>query len=327
MLGYLAKRLGYYVVMLLVAVGLSYALASTSLNPRANFEGRSPRPSPASVTRQLDDLGVNPDTPLADRFGTWVGHLAHGNLGQTINNTPVTDEFKNRVLISLRLLVVGTILGTVCGILLGAWTATRQYKFSDRAAAGLSFLVMSIPTFVLALFATIFATGLNTWTGHQIINFTGQSTPGLSGGFFTHLGDSLVHLILPTLTIGLMLIASYSRYQRNTMLDVLGSDYLRTARAKGLPYRKALFKHGLRTALIPMSTFFAYGFLGLLTGATFTELIFGWHGMGEWLVNSINQNDVNSVVAYSLFAAVMVLIAGFLSDILHAALDPRVRHA
>ena len=109
------------------------------------------------------------------------------------------------------------------------------------------------------------------------------------------------------------------------MLDVLGADYLRTAAAKGLSQRTALLKHGLRTALIPMSTFFSFGFLGLLTGATFTEKIFGWHGMGEWFINSINDNDVNSVVAVNVFAAVTVLVAGFLADLLHAALDPRVR--
>jgi len=120
-------------------------------------------------------------------------------------------------------------------------------------------------------------------------------------------------------------IAFYGRYQRNAMLDVLGSDFLRTARAKGLSRSRALIRHGLRTALIPMATFFAYEFALLFVGATFTERLFGWHGMGEYFVESVTKNDVNSVAGVTLFVGVLVLVAGFLSDLAYAALDPRVR--
>jgi peptide/nickel transport system permease protein len=137
--------------------------------------------------------------------------------------------------------------------------------------------------------------------------------------------DRLAHLALPSLVLMSVAIAFYGRYQRNAMLDVLGSDFLRTAQAKGLRRSRALIKHGLRTALIPMATFFAYEFALLFVGATFTERIFGWHGMGEFFVDSVTKNDVNSVAAVTLFVAVLVLIAGFLSDIVYAALDPRVR--
>ena len=120
-------------------------------------------------------------------------------------------------------------------------------------------------------------------------------------------------------------IAGYSRYQRNAMLDVLGQDFIRTARAKGLTRRQALFKHGLRTALIPMATLFAYGVAGLVTGAVFVEKIFGWHGMGEWMVQGINGQDANIVAAFTLFSGTTILIGGLLSDVIYAALDPRVR--
>ena len=326
MLGFLAKRLGYYVVLLLVAVGLSYALAASSLNPRTYFESRNPRPAVEVIDAQLTDIGINDKTPLTERFGAWVSDVAHGDLGKTIQNTPVNDEFGSRIGVSLRLLLAGTIIGTLTGILAGAWGAMRQYRFSDRAMTIFSFLIMSTPTLVLALFVKNGMIAINDATGSNV-QFTGEATPGLEGGFFTILMDRVGHLLLPTFVIAVIAIASYSRYQRNTMLDVLGSDYLRTARAKGLRRNRAIMKHGLRTALIPMSTFFAYGFLGLLTGATFTEKIFGWHGMGEWLIDSIGRSDVNSVVAFSLFAAVMVLLAGFVADLLHAALDPRVRSA
>jgi peptide/nickel transport system permease protein len=131
--------------------------------------------------------------------------------------------------------------------------------------------------------------------------------------------------VLPTLTLALMGIAGYSRYQRNAMLDVLGQDFIRTARAKGLTRRQALLKHGLRTALIPMATLFAYGISGLVTGAVFTEKIFGWHGMGEWVVQGIATQDTNIIAAVTVFTGAAVLFAGLLSDVIYAALDPRVR--
>ena len=119
--------------------------------------------------------------------------------------------------------------------------------------------------------------------------------------------------------------AFLSRYQRNAMLDVLGSDYVRTARAKGLRRRTALTKHALRTALIPAVTIFVYSFALIFVGATFTEIIFGWHGMGELLVTSIQGNDTNATAAVTLFVAVLVLFASLMQDFVVALLDPRVR--
>ncbi len=137
--------------------------------------------------------------------------------------------------------------------------------------------------------------------------------------------NRLAHLVLPSLVLIVIAVAFYGRYQRNAMLDVLGSDFLRTARAKGLGRSRALITHGLRTALIPMATFFAYEFAMLFVGATFTERLFGWHGMGEYFVQSVTKNDINSVAGVTLFVGVLVLVAGFLSDLAYAALDPRVR--
>jgi len=139
--------------------------------------------------------------------------------------------------------------------------------------------------------------------------------------------DRVQHLVLPTFTLAMMAIAVFSRYQRNAMLDVLGQDFIRTARAKGLTRRQALFKHGLRTALIPMATLFAYGVSGLVTGAVFTEKIFGWHGMGEWVVQGIATQDTNIMAAIAVFTGATVLLGGLLSDVIYAALDPRVRVA
>ncbi|MDH6707021.1 MULTISPECIES: ABC transporter permease [unclassified Kitasatospora] len=325
MLRYLAKRLSYYAVLLIAAVFLAYAISATALQPRTYFDAKVPRPAAESVERQLTALNLNDRTPVVERFGHWAGGLVHGDLGRTIHDTPVTDDFGRRVWVSLRLLLIGSLLGIVLGVAAGAWSAVRQYRISDRLLTVLSFVLLSTPVFLVALFLKNGAIAAKNAAGHDVIPFTGYETPGLTGGLGAHLADWALHLLLPTISLALGGLATYSRYQRGTMLDVLGSDYLRTAEAKGLTRRRALVKHGLRTAVIPMSTMFAYSFLGIFTGAIFTETIFGWHGMGEWLIQSINEQDVNSVVAVNLFTAVVVLASGFLADTLHAALDPRVR--
>jgi peptide/nickel transport system permease protein len=250
--------------------------------------------------------------------------VAHGDLGRTVTGGEVNDEFGRRVGVSTRLLLIATILGSVGGVLVGAWGAIRQYRASDRFTTLASFFILAMPVFVIAVTFKLWAIGLNDAVGHKVIEYTGEYDPGLSGT-----GEILIsrlqHLLLPSLTLIVIQIALYSRYQRSTMLDVLGSDFLRTARAKGLSRRAALMKHGLRTAVLPVVPLLVYNVVLLFTGATFTEKIFGWHGMGEWLVNSISTNDVNAVAAVGMFTAVVVLVAGLLSDLLYAALDPRVR--
>ncbi len=322
---FLARRLGYYLLLVVLATFLSYLLASAALDPRANFEGRSPRPPAAAVNASLDAIGVNDHTPVLIRFARWSGHALAGDLGRTVDGGSVNGEFGRRVGVTVRLLLAGTIVGTVGGIAAGAWSAVRQYRLGDRLVTVGSFLILATPPFLLAVLLKVGAIAFNHTAGAEVIRFTGESTPGLSGGVFAMLWDHAVHLLLPTLAIGLGAAALYSRYQRNTMLDVLAADYIRSAQARGLRRRRALLKHGLRTALIPMSTFFAYNFLAVFTSAIFTEKIFGWNGVNAWFIDSAGHNDVNAIVAISLFAAVLVLASGLFADILLAALDPRVR--
>jgi peptide/nickel transport system permease protein len=189
----------------------------------------------------------------------------------------------------------------------------------------LSLTILSIPSFVLAGLLILGALRVNMLTGARIFLYTGETSPLPAGGVWDQLIDRLQHIVLPTLTLALAAIAGFSRYQRNAMLDVLSEDFIRTARAKGLTRRRALFKHGLRTALIPMATLFAYGVSGLVVGAVFVEKIFGWHGMGEWVVQGISTQDTKVVAAITMFSGAAVLLAGLLSDIIYAALDPRVR--
>ncbi|MEU8952222.1 ABC transporter permease [Streptomyces sp. NPDC048489] len=250
--------------------------------------------------------------------------MANGDLGRTVTGGQVNEEFTRRVGVSTRLLLIATVVGSVGGVLVGAWGATRQYGISDRIIAVGSYVVLATPVFVLAASFKIWAIDFNNAVGHRVIEYTGEYDPGVSsaGGILV---SRLQHLLLPSLTLIVIQVALYSRYQRSNMLDVLHSDFLRTARAKGLSRRSALIKHGLRTAVLPVIPLLVYNIALLFTGATFTEKIYGWHGMGEWLINSINTNDVNAVAAVGMFTAMVVLAAGLVSDLLYAALDPRVR--
>jgi len=320
---FLARRLLNYIVLLALASFLTFSLASFMFRPLDSLLQRNPRPPQAVIDAKAAELDL--DKPILVRYGHWVGGAVHGDFGTTIGGQPVSDELGRRIGVTLRLLVIGSVLGTVIGVVVGAWGAIRQYHLSDRVITVLSLLVISIPVFVLANLLILAALRVNSVFGVQVFEYIGETSPDAVGGAWNQFVDRVQHLVLQTFTLALGGIAGYSRYQRNAMLDVLGQDFIRTARAKGLTRRRALFKHGLRTALIPMATLFAYNIALLVTGALFVETIFGWHGMGEWAVKGIATQDINIVVAIGFFSAVMVLLAGLLSDVIYAALDPRVR--
>jgi len=329
MLKFLLRRLAYLVTLVVIATSVAYLLAATQLNPRSRYEGRNPPPPAAVVDAALDAINMNDKTPVLERLKHWTDGIMHGDFGRTIDNTSVNEEFGRRAFVSLRLLLIGSILGTLLGVAAGAYGAVQQYRVPDRLLTLFSFVVLSIPVVVLAVLYKNAGIELNNILGFsgdvKLLYTTGEITPGLATWSWEGLTNRMAHLVLPSLVLTTVAVAFYGRYQRNAMLDVLGSDFLRTARAKGLTRGRALIRHGLRTALIPMATFFAYEFALLFVGATFTEKIFGWHGMGEYFVDSVTKNDVNSVAAVTLFVAILVLIAGFLSDVAYAILDPRVR--
>jgi peptide/nickel transport system permease protein len=326
---FLLRRLVYLILLVIISTSVAYVLAATQLNPRSRYEGRNPPPPPEVVDAVLDAVNMNNRTPLVDRFGRWAGGVLRGDLGRTIDNTSVNEEIDRRMWVSLRLVLLGALVGTTLGVAAGAFSAVKQHRPVDHMVTVFSFVVLSIPVVVLAVLYKNAGIGLNDALGFtgdtKLLYTTGEITPGLRFWSWEGLVDRAAHLVLPSLVLITTAVAFYGRYQRNAMLDVLGSDFLRTARAKGLRRSRALIRHGLRTALIPMATFFAYQFALLFVGATFTERIFGWHGMGEYFVDSVTKNDVNSVAAVTLFVAVLVLIAGFLADLAYALLDPRVR--
>lgn len=323
---YVIRRFFNYAILSLIATCMAYILASIALHPADRFYGMNPRPPQASIDASLNAMGVNPDVPILVRLWTWLVNLfTHFSLGTTVGGAQVTTEIAARSGASLRLLLLGSIIGAIVGVLLGVWGAVRQYRLSDQIVTYSSYVVFATPTFVIGVLLMILATQFNNLVGSQVIQFTGEYTAGLTGSWWVLAWDRFIHLLLPTLALVLISAASYSRYQRSVMLDVLGADYIRTARAKGLQRNKALYRHGVRLALIPMSTFFAYSFGTLIAGSAMLEIVFSWRGMGQFQIDAITKSDINAVAGSALFVAVLYLIASTLSEVLYAALDPRVR--
>lgn len=317
MLPYLARRIANYAILLVIATVMAYFLAATQLNPLGLYDLSNTKLNWDGIYATLTSYNINPHDPVMGRFKIWItGVLGHWDWGKTPQGESVNAEVSRRIWVSVRLVFLGSFIGMLLGTALGAWTAVRQYSFWDRFFTVLSLIIISTPVMVLALFLKLGAIEANHALGGQYFEFVGEGS-GFAG--------RAQHLLLPTISMSLGGIASYSRYQRNLMLDTLGADYVRTARAKGLIRRKAITRHALRTALIPMGTYFAFALAGLFTGAAITETVFSWHGLGEYSIKSISTMDINGTVAVTAFGALMTLVGAFLSDILVAIIDPRVR--
>ena len=317
MLPYLARRIANYAVLLVIATVLAYFLAATALNPLELYDLNNTKLNWDAIYASMTSYNINPNIPIMDRFQTWATNvLTHWDCGKTPKGEDVGDIIGRRMWVSVRLVLLGAIIGMVGGTALGAWTATKQYSIWDRLATLFSLIIISTPVMVLALLLKLGAIEINQALGFQLIEFVGEGKG---------LVERAQHLLLPTISMSLGGIASYSRYQRNLMLDTLGADYVRTARAKGLLKRQAITRHALRTSLIPMGTFFAFAVTGLFLGASITETVFSWNGLGEYAISSISKMDINGSVAVVAFSGLMTLTGALLSDFMVAVIDPRVR--
>jgi len=312
-------------VLLFAAVSCVYLLAATALNPRENYEARRPPPPAEAVDAALDAANLNDETPLAQRYAVWVSGVVVGDFGRTWDGASVNEELSRRVGVSARLLAAGAVLGCVGGVLLGTWTGARPRGAADRAATAVSLLLISVPVVVVAVSLQNAALWVNQVTGVEVLRVTGEATAGLDGGVWERAADRLRHLVLPTLAVALPQVALYSRYQRSLIAEQVGAEYLRTARAKGMTRSRAVVRHAVRVTLVPAVAYFGYSSALLLTSTVFTEQVFGWHGVGEYLFESVGQGDVNAVAAVCCFGAVCVVAAGVVSDVARVVLDPRSR--
>jgi len=325
MLKYILRRLANYVILLFLAVSGTYFLAAVCLNPYSLYAVRQPPIDPNVLENMMRSYNLSDQVPLIERYWTWLTNiLLHWDWGRSPLGAYVNEQIATRMWVSLRLVLIGTLVGTVIGVALGVWAAVRQYKVGDRVYTVLAMVSLCTPTVVMAVIAMISATKINRWTGLQIFEFIGIR--GNTGNYpGAALVDSLQHLLLPTLVLLIIQATYLSRMQRNLMLDALGSDFVRTARAKGLTRQQAVRRHALRTALIPIGTQVAFSIPLMFTGAVVTETVFNWQGIGKYMVDTITKMDVHGVVAVTAFSGVLICIGAILSDVVVSALDPRVR--
>jgi peptide/nickel transport system permease protein len=235
------------------------------------------------------------------------------------------------MIVTGRLVLAAMVLATVLAVAVGVLTAVRQQKLSDYVSTFISYILISLPVF---WFATLLKQFLVIWGnqhlfgGHHILWTAGETQPGIElyGTPRVILIDRFEHLILPTISLAALNFAAWSRFQRSSMLDVMNADYMRLARAKGIPYGRVLVRHGLRNALIPVTTIIAINVGAILGGAVLTEKVFVWNGMGVYLTdNAIGQQDVNVLLAWLMVSATFVIAANLVADLFYAVLDPRIR--
>lgn len=325
MFAYVTRRLLISLVVLFFATILVFLLVASSGNPLAILQSNPHTPHEVIVARERL-LHLN--DPLWQRYWIWLSNALRGNLGTTISGQDVAHEAISHLLVTLRMVVIATVIAVFVAIFMGVTAAVRQGKVADHAITVTNFVLLATPVFVLALALKEFvAIPINQHVGSTIFYTDGEQSPTLSGSFLSRLPDYAAHSALPILTLILVSYTSWAIYQRSSMIETLDADYVRLARAKGLHPRRVLLRHVLRNALIPVTTVVALDFAAVLGGAILTEIVFGWQGLGQWYVSGVTTLDVNVMLAYLLITATFVILFNLLADIAYGFLDPRIRYA
>jgi peptide/nickel transport system permease protein len=289
--------------------------AQLEMNRNVSFE---------TIARVKEEKHMN--EPFIVRYGYWVKEAVTEQFGTTLlGDRPIWPDIRRVIGNTLQLVLVAEFLAVLIAIAVGVYSAIKQYSFFDYTATSFSFLGLATPVFWLALILQVVVTNIYLNTGHRIFYTAGLEGDDVSG-FFPTIIDRAQHLALPWLTLMVVSIAGYSRYMRASMLEVINSDYVRTARAKGLIERRVVMKHAFRNALIPLVTLVALNFGVLLGGAIVTETIFAIDGMGRYFINALGAGDPYPIMAWLMITAVMIIIGNLLADILYGYLDPRIRY-
>ncbi|MFZ0667674.1 MAG: ABC transporter permease [Acidimicrobiales bacterium] len=325
MLAYILRRLAIGVLLLFLATIGVFLLVHFSGNPLSLLRQRTP-PPPKSVILQRENL-LHLNRPLVDQYWIWFSNAIHGNFGSTVAGLPVGQQLTLHLNVTLRMVILATVLAICVAVPLGVWSAVRKGKPADHTINVSNFLFLSIPTFVIGtLLKEFVAIPINQAANKTIFYTIGQQSPLLSGPFLSRIPDYAAHTVLPVLTLILVSYPSWAIYQRASVLDALDSDYVRLARAKGISPRRVLIRHVLRNALIPVTTVVALDFAAVIGGAVVTETIFSWDGMGQWFVQGVEGLDINIVLAFLLVTATAIILFNLVADILYAFLDPRIRY-
>ncbi|SDC09885.1 ABC transporter permease [Shouchella lonarensis] len=319
MFKYIIRRLLQFIPLVLIVTMIVFLFAYLAPGDALSGEMLDPNIDPEVYEEQRAALGLN--DPVYVQYWNWLKRAAVGDFGMSLNfkGRSVSDLIMQRFDNTLYLAMFSLVVTLVVSIPIGMYSARHKNSLLDYSGTTFAFLGLATPNFFAALLGIyVFSFGLG-WLPTQ----GSVSSTGLSG--LDEFLSRIHHLVLPGITLGLAGTASYMRYMRSEMLDVLGSDYIRTARAKGLGEKTVLYKHTLRNAIIPIVTLLGIEFGTLLGGAVITEAVFNYPGLGTLFLSSVQNRDYPVLMAINLIAAVSILIGNLLADISYAAIDPRIR--
>jgi peptide/nickel transport system permease protein len=319
---YVVRRLLASIPVLAAASFLTFTFVATASDPLAqltqqrnvNFEAIER----VKKEKHLED-------PFVVRYGYWVRDAVTNRFGTTLlGDRPIWPELKRVLGNTLQLVFFAEMLAVLIAIGVGVYSAVRQYSVFDYTTTGLSFLGLAFPIFWLALMLQIIATTIYTKWDIRLFYTAHLSSVDPGTGLHFVL-DRIQHLVLPWMTLMVVNIAAYTRFLRSSMLEVINSDYIRTARAKGIVERRVIIKHAFRNALIPLTTLVALNFGALIGGAVVTETIFALDGMGLYFITALGAGDPYPIMAWLMITATMIILANLAADILLGYLDPRIR--
>jgi peptide/nickel transport system permease protein len=322
-LTYIVRRLLYSVVVLVASSFLVFTFVTVSGDPLAALE-ITPNVSRATVENVRERKHL--DEPVVARYWYWVKDATTNQFGTTLlTNKPILPDLWRVMKNTLQLVIAAELLAVTLGVGIGVISALRQYSLFDYSATTFSFLGLAMPLFWVALMVQVLVANLFQWTGHRIFPIANLSSVDPGGGFSFWI-DRAHHLVLPVLVLMIVNMASYSRFMRASMLEVINSDYVRTARAKGLVERQVTMRHAFRNALITIVTLMALSFGALIGGAIVTETVFSLDGMGLYFINALGTNDPYPVMAWLMITATMIVFFNLVADVLYGVLDPRIRY-
>ncbi len=318
---FLIRRIGYGLLLMLGVVVLNFLLIRLAPgDPAVVIAGEMGGATEEMLESIREEYGLN--KPLVVQLGIYVGNVLTGNLGDSFFfNQPVATLIAQRILPTILLVVTAQVLSIAIGVFLGVIAARKPNGVMSAFVSVFATIGYAVPVFWTGIMLIIlFASVLPIFPVEGM-----QSVKLRDAGVFVQILDILHHLILPAFTLAIIYLAQYARLSRASMLEVLGSDYIRTAKAKGASQRSILFKHALRNAALPILTVAGLQFGNLISGALLVETVFNWPGMGRLAFDSILRRDYPTIMGVLFFASAMVVIANILTDMSYRLADPRLR--
>ena len=322
MLRYVLRRLAWAIPTLVFVTFLVYIALRIGTDPVASYVRINPRASQAKIEQYIEVNGLDPN--YVRGYFRWLGNFVTLDWPRSIKGSrEVWPQLKDALANTIRLGVAASGVGIVIGLALGVFAALRPGGRRDVAVNTAAFVGISIPPYVSAiLFQLLFAVYWSRWFGSTLFPTSGVYPPGQMG---FDLGLMVKHMVLPTFVVAIQIIAVYSRYMRSSLLDVLSSEYMRTARSKGISEARVLFRHGLRNALIPVVTIAALDVGAIVGGLIITENVFSYPGMGKYFLSAFGEGDFPLLMPWMVIIVASTLFFNLLADISYAWLDPRIR--